>query len=109
MIISRILLLAYCLIIRRDHYQEMTLILTSCCDVNKTWVARDFRSEVLITIITFFFEIIVAAPITLVAEWDHPSVWVPTGGIVLIAIMFGVIPHLKTKSLFVIATIICTA
>ena len=108
MIVRRILLLAYYLIIRRDHCQEMTPILISCCDVNQTWVARDFRSEVLITIISFFFETIVAALITLVAEWDNPSVWVPTGRIVLIAITFGVNPHLKTKSLFVVATIICT-
>ena len=75
------------------------MVFLSCCDVNQTWIARDFRSEVLITIISFFFETIVAALITLVAEWDNPSVWVPTGGIVLIAIMFGVTIHLKTKHL----------
>ncbi|KAJ8439514.1 hypothetical protein Cgig2_007031 [Carnegiea gigantea] len=64
-------------------------IFLSLSFVVKTWVARDFRSEVLITIISFFFETIVAALITLVAERDNPSVWVPTGGIVLIAITFG--------------------
>ncbi|KAL9226315.1 hypothetical protein vseg_002145 [Gypsophila vaccaria] len=54
----------------------------------KTWAVRDFQSEVLITLISFFFETIVAAIITFVAESDR-SVWTPTAGIIWIALLFG--------------------
>lgn len=66
-------------------------IFLSLTYVVKTWVARDFKSEVLITVISFFFETIVAVLITLVAEKDNPSVWFPTGGLELIALTFGIL------------------
>uniref|UniRef100_A0A803L0E5 WAT1-related protein n=1 Tax=Chenopodium quinoa TaxID=63459 RepID=A0A803L0E5_CHEQI len=53
-----------------------------------TWIARDFHSEILITLISFFFETIVAAIVTFLAE-DDTSVWTPSINIVWIAILFG--------------------
>ncbi|KAK9751008.1 hypothetical protein RND81_02G235500 [Saponaria officinalis] len=54
----------------------------------KTWVVRDFHSEILITLISFFFETIVAGLVTLVAETDT-SVWTPTVRIIWISLLFG--------------------
>ncbi|XP_021842862.1 WAT1-related protein At3g28050 [Spinacia oleracea] len=59
--------------------------------IAKTWIARDFNSEVLITLISCcIFETIVAAMVTLIAENDA-SVWTPTLDIELISILFGAI------------------
>ncbi|XP_074309829.1 WAT1-related protein At3g28050-like isoform X3 [Silene latifolia] len=54
----------------------------------KTWIVRDFRSEVLITLISFFFEILVAGLVAFVAEEDK-SVWTPSIEIMWIALLFG--------------------
>ncbi|CAO2829226.1 unnamed protein product [Amaranthus hypochondriacus] len=63
-------------------------IFLSLSYVAKTWIARDFNSEILITLISFFFETIFAASVTLLAETDT-SVWTPTLGIEIIALLFG--------------------
>ncbi|XP_021727449.1 WAT1-related protein At3g28050-like [Chenopodium quinoa] len=63
-------------------------IFLSLTYIAKTWIARDFQSEVLITLISCFFETIVAAIVTLIAENDA-SVWTPTINIEMIAIFFG--------------------
>ncbi|XP_021842788.2 WAT1-related protein At3g28050 [Spinacia oleracea] len=63
-------------------------IFLSLSFVAKTWIARDFNSEILITLISFFFETIVAAVVTFLAENDT-SVWTPSIHIVWIAILFG--------------------
>ncbi|XP_021742004.1 WAT1-related protein At3g28050-like [Chenopodium quinoa] len=63
-------------------------IFLSLTYIAKTWIARDFHSEVLITLISCFFETIVAAIVTLIAENDA-SVWTPTINIEIISILFG--------------------
>ncbi|XP_021726964.1 WAT1-related protein At3g28050-like [Chenopodium quinoa] len=63
-------------------------IFLSLTYITKTWIARDFHSEILITMISFFFETIVAAIVTFLAE-DDTSVWTPSISIVWIAILFG--------------------
>ncbi|KNA24453.1 hypothetical protein SOVF_015580 [Spinacia oleracea] len=64
-------------------------IFLSLTYIAKTWIARDFNSEVLITLISCcIFETIVAAMVTLIAENDA-SVWTPTLDIELISILFG--------------------
>ncbi|KAL2928787.1 hypothetical protein RDABS01_028537 [Bienertia sinuspersici] len=56
--------------------------------VTQTWIARDFHSEVLITLISCFFETIVASIVTFIAENDT-SVWTPNIGIEWISILIG--------------------
>ncbi|XP_074309834.1 WAT1-related protein At3g28050-like isoform X4 [Silene latifolia] len=63
-------------------------ILFSYFVVPQTWIVRDFRSEVLITLISFFFEILVAGLVAFVAEEDK-SVWTPSIEIMWIALLFG--------------------
>ncbi|XP_056690496.1 WAT1-related protein At3g28050-like [Spinacia oleracea] len=71
-------------------FLSISCILVSFVYVTKTWIVRDFPSEVLITLITFFFKTIVAATVTFIAESD-PSVWTPRIGVELIAILFGAV------------------
>ncbi|XP_056690876.1 WAT1-related protein At5g40230-like [Spinacia oleracea] len=71
-------------------FLSISCILVSFIYVTKTWIARDFPSEVLITLITFFFETILAAIVTVIAEKDS-SVWTPNYGIELTAILFGAV------------------
>ncbi|CAO2829227.1 unnamed protein product [Amaranthus hypochondriacus] len=56
--------------------------------VAKTWIARDFNSEILITLFSCLFETIVAAIVTLLLENDT-SIWTPTLGIHWIALLYG--------------------
>ncbi|KAH9627186.1 hypothetical protein KSS87_020732 [Heliosperma pusillum] len=56
--------------------------------VPQTWIAREFRSEVLITLISFFFETLVAGLVAFVVEEDK-SVWTPRLEIIWIAILYG--------------------
>lgn len=63
-------------------------IFLSLSYIAKTWIARDFHSEVLITLISCFFESIVAAIITYIAEKDA-SAWTPSIGIQLISLLVG--------------------
>ncbi|XP_021727402.1 WAT1-related protein At3g28050-like [Chenopodium quinoa] len=71
-------------------FLSMSSIVISLAYVTKTWIARDFPSEVLIILITFFFETIVATIATSIAENDA-SVWKPTIGIQWISILFGAV------------------
>ncbi|KAH9627187.1 hypothetical protein KSS87_020733 [Heliosperma pusillum] len=69
------------------------LLFTSCIFLSisfiiKTWIVREFRSEVLITVISFFFETLVAGLVAFVAEEDK-SVWTPSREIIWIALLFG--------------------
>ncbi|XP_074309849.1 WAT1-related protein At3g28050-like [Silene latifolia] len=54
----------------------------------KTWIAREFRSDVLITLISFFFETLVAGFVAFLVEEDK-SVWTPSLEIIWIALLYG--------------------
>ncbi|XP_021721635.1 WAT1-related protein At3g28050-like isoform X1 [Chenopodium quinoa] len=71
-------------------FLSMSCLLLSFAYVTKTWIARDYPSEVLIILITFIFETIIVSIVTLFVENDA-SVWTPTIGIELVSILFGAV------------------
>lgn len=71
------------------------LLFTSCIFLSltyivKTWITRDFPSDVLVTLIFFLFESIIAALVALVVERDT-NVWIPSCDLKLTAILYGAV------------------